>query len=112
MDAYLVLILLTLVVVNIVDISGFVDTVKRWIWKWLKPNSPYRDFDFRPWSCSYCMSHHVGLLYLIISGEFTLPLYVFLLFLAFITPVLVMALHMVYDCLVSIINAIYRLLGL
>lgn len=112
MNTYLVLVLLTLVVVNIVDISGFISTVKHWLWKWLHPNTLYRDFPFKPFGCSYCMTHHVGLLYLLISGNFTLPAYVFLLLLAYLTPVIGMALQMVYDFLVSLINVVYRLLGI
>lgn len=108
MDVYLALFLLTLIVVSLVDLSGFVDTVKHWIWKWVWKNKrPYQDFDFRPFQCSYCMSHHVGVIYLLIVGKFTIITYFFLLFLAFMTPVFKDLMYLVKDFIAKMIDAIY-----
>lgn len=89
MDVYLALLLLTFIVVNLVDLSGFVDTVKHWIWRWVfgKNGKTYHDFPFKPFECSYCMSHHVGVIYLLIVGQFSILTYAYLLFLSVMTPV-------------------------
>lgn len=112
-NVYLNLFLICLVVVNIVDLSGFIDTLKHWIWKWVwKGKREFRDFDFRPLSCSYCMLHHLGLLYLLIAGKWTLPAYVFLLFLSYLTPIIKDLIQMVKDICIRILDMIYTYLNL
>ena len=108
MDVYLALLLLTVIVVNLVDLSGFVTTVKKWVWKWVWKNKrPYQDFDFRPWECSYCMSHHVGVIYLLIVGQFSILTYTYLLVLAFLTPTIKDTILTVKYLIQKIIDAIY-----
>lgn len=113
MNPYLVLLLTTLIVVNIVDISGFIDTLKQWIWKWAwRGKREFKDFDFRPFSCTYCMSWWVGLIYLICSGTITLPLVVYQLFLSYLTPIIKDIIQMIKDMCVRILDMIYTYLSL
>lgn len=112
MDTYLVLLLIAVVTVNLVDLSGFIDTLKRWIWKWVwKKGKPYQDFDFRPFQCSYCMTHHIGLIYLLIAG-WTLPSYAWLLVLCFLTPVIKDAILTIRAALQKIIDTVWWYLNL
>lgn len=64
------LLIITGIVCFIVDISGFVDTIKRWVWKWLFKDREYNDFELKPIDCSLCMSFWIGLIYLICVGQF------------------------------------------
>ena len=108
MDAYTGLLLITVVVVNLVDLSGFVDTVKHWIWDFTyKKKREYRNFDFRPFQCSYCMTHHVGVIYLLIVGELSLLTYAFLLWLCLMTPVIKDILMLIKAFCSKIIDVIY-----
>lgn len=112
METTLALLLIAVILVNLVDLSGFVDTVKHWIWRWLHGNKPYVDFDFRPFECSYCMTHWCGLLYMVIVGDITLFNYAYLLFLCFLTPVIKDVIVLVRDFLSDVIEGIYRTLNL
>lgn len=56
--------------VLVIDISGFVHSIKVAIGKFLgiSPNS----FRIRPFDCSFCMTFWVSLIYLLVVGRFTL----------------------------------------
>ena len=56
--------------VIVIDISGFVHSIKVAIGKYLKisPNS----FRIKPFDCSFCMTFWVSMIYLLVVGRFTL----------------------------------------
>ena len=56
--------------VIVIDISGFVHSIKAAIGKYLKisPNS----FRIKPFDCSFCMTFWISLIYLLVVGRFTL----------------------------------------
>lgn len=56
--------------VIVIDISGFVHSIKVAIGKFLgiSPNS----FRIKPFDCSFCMTFWVSLIYLLVVGRFTL----------------------------------------
>lgn len=102
------IILIAIVWVVIIDLSGFVDSVKRAIWKWVfKGSKEYRDFDFKPLSCSFCMTWWTSLFYLIIAGEWTLSLTAFSLIIAFMTPTIKDVLILIKDFITKMIETIY-----
>jgi len=76
------LILIAIIIVNLIDLSGFIYELETMLGKWLgiKAHIP------KPFSCSYCMTHWVGLIYLIASGNITLTNYAILLVICFLTP--------------------------
>lgn len=76
------LLLIAIIIVNLIDLSGFIDELEKGLSKWLniKAHIP------KPFSCSYCMTHWVGLIYLIASGNCTLMYYATLLVICFLTP--------------------------
>ena len=104
------LICIAVIVVFIVDLSGFQDTVKRWIWRWLKGNLPYRDFEMRIPFCSLCMTHHICLLYALICGQFSLLIWLFICLLSFFTPQIKGVLRVVSDMMIKAENKIYDIL--
>lgn len=106
------LLIIQIIIVNLVDLSGFVDTVKHWLYGWLWKGRPYRDFEFKPWSCDYCMTHHIGLIYLLITGQLTLLTYMLLLILSYIAPITRDILILIKDTLIKIIDLIYKILHL
>ena len=68
---FLNLIAITIIVCILIDLSGFVESVKRWVWKWVfSGKKEYKDFSFKPFDCSLCMTHHTLLLYLLFSSQF------------------------------------------
>ena len=56
--------------VIVIDISGFVHSIKVAIGKYLKisPNS----FRIKPFDCSFCMTFWISLIYLLVVGRFSL----------------------------------------
>lgn len=69
------IVLLTTIVCFIVDISGFVDSVKGLIWKLvIGKNKPFQDFNMKPFDCSLCCSFWVGLIHLLCVGQFNIPM--------------------------------------
>lgn len=110
---YINLLIITFIVVNLIDLSGFIGHVKRWIWRWVwGKKQPYNEFSLKPIDCSYCMSHHIGLLYLLISGKWTLLAYAYLCLLSFLTPIIKDALILIKDILIKGIDIIYKTLHL
>lgn len=59
-----------IICVLVIDISGFVHSIKAAIGKFLgiSPNS----FKIKPFDCSFCMTFWVSLIYLLVVGRFTL----------------------------------------
>ena len=59
-----------IICVLVIDISGFVHSIKAAIGKYLKisPNS----FRIKPLDCSFCMTFWVSMIYLLVAGRFTL----------------------------------------
>lgn len=64
------LIYLTLIVCFIVDLSGFVDVFKEWLYYFLKGRkTPYKEYSFKPFDCSLCMTWWSGIVYLLFTGN-------------------------------------------
>lgn len=59
-----------IICVLVIDISGFVHSIKAAIGKYLgiSPNS----FRIKPFDCSFCMTFWVSVIYLLVVGRFTL----------------------------------------
>lgn len=64
--------MITIIVCFIIDLSGIQYSVKKLIWKWLRGNKEYQDFELKPLTCSLCMSHHTMVIFLLCIGQFTL----------------------------------------
>ena len=70
MNIYVELLLVALIVTYIVALSGWTETWLGWLGKLLK--GPVRSF--RPFSCAQCMTWWCCLAWLLIKGQFSLPL--------------------------------------
>lgn len=99
------LLLITLAVVHLIDLSGFIHTIKRTILKLL--GRPPQDFSLKPFDCSYCMTHHISVIYLLCINQFTLINYVIVLSLAFMTPVIKDLMIYLKDLLTAFVDWIY-----
>ena len=65
---YIDLFEITVIVVIIVDISGFVDSIKSFVGKVLHINN----VSLKPLDCSFCVSWWLSLGYLLITNELTI----------------------------------------
>lgn len=61
--------------VFIIDISGIVDYIKRFVSKRItNGNISTSDFQMKPFDCSLCMTFWTGLIYLICTNTLTIPM--------------------------------------
>jgi len=93
------LLILQLIIVFIVDLSGVMEHIKKRIWKWLKGDKPYKDFEFKPFGCSLCMTFWTGLIYLLITHSFTIPYIAYVCLLAFLASTTASLLQLLKDAL-------------
>lgn len=110
----MVLINLTLmaaIVVFIVDISGAVDSLKSGL-KWIltKGKMKNSDYQLKPLDCSLCMTFWSGIIYLLITNNFTLPYLAFVCLLACFSGVIKTSILLVEDILIKITQLIYKLI--
>lgn len=99
------LFLLQLIVVFIVDCSGIVDTIKSILSRFLtkgKINST--TFHLPLFGCSLCMSFHTGWIYLLITNNFTIPLFAMVCILSFFTPITKELLFIIKEFIIKLIN--------
>lgn len=109
MEPAVVLLLLTVMMVIVIDLTDFIDSLKQAIWKWVFKGNPreYRDFRLKPIDCALCSSFWLGMLYLVIWGKWTIGLMVFQLFLSYITPVIKDALLLIKAILQRMVDAVW-----
>lgn len=96
---YITIVLIAFIMVNLLDISGFIWEMEKILSRWLhiKARIP------KPFSCSYCMTHWVGLLYLIIAGNLNFGAYAYLLAVCAVTPVM-------KDIITTVLNILNKLI--
>lgn len=103
------LIYITALVCFIVDISGFVDTLKQFIFKCaLGKAVKYKDFSFKPFDCSLCATWWACIIYLIICGELSLFLIFVSGMLSLFSGVISQFLMLIRDLITSFIDKIYN----
>lgn len=101
--------LIAVIVVLIVDISGFIDSLKsglRYISTKGKMSSP--DYSLKPLDCSLCCTFWTGLIYVIAIGEFSIWMLVWILLMSTFTPVIKDMILFIRDLMIKIISRLYE----
>ena len=77
------LILITIIVCFIIDCSGVMTEIRKFvakqIFKYTKVKVDYTELKLKPIGCSLCSTWWIGLTYLLFVGKFTIPYIAFLL---------------------------------
>lgn len=81
MKPYIDLLFLAVIVVFIVDISGFTDSWLDALSKWIG----HRVTGVKPFSCSLCMTWWSGIVYALATRNFTLPVIAYVALMAFLS---------------------------
>lgn len=97
------LILIQIIVVIIIDISGVVEHVEGLIARMLS----LKKVSIHLIECSFCVSHWIGLFYLLVTGSLSLKSYCFVLILSFFTTVTKELMYCVRDNIIKVINKLY-----
>ena len=102
---YLKLIEITVIVVIIVDISGFIDSIKTLIGKVLGINN----VSLKPIDCSFCLNFWASLGYFVIRNELSITAVMVILLLSTMTTIIKDAIYLIRDLIGKIINKIYNI---
>lgn len=106
---YLNLLLIAVIVVIIIDISGIIEDIKSKISKMLtKGKIDKTDYRIKPFDCSFCMNFWTGLIFIIVTGQFSILLLAYILLLSVLTPVIKETILLIKDTILKIINVIYE----
>ena len=99
------LLIITAIIVFVVDLSGIILVLKKKLWKTLYGIIPFKeDWSLKPFDCSLCMTFWIGLIYLIITGSFTIPFIGYVCLLSFLTPIIQEMLLTIKDLLIRLIR--------
>lgn len=101
------LLLITLIIVFIVDISGAIDHLVNPLVKRILRIPKTSRIEIPLISCSLCMTFWSGLIYVIVTGGFSLLNLVYVCLCAFLTPHIKDLYILVRDVLTTIQNKIY-----
>lgn len=101
--SYIDLFEITVIVIIIVDISGFVDSVKTLIGKVLHINN----VSLKPIDCSFCMNFWASIGYLVITNELSITAVMVALLLSTMTPIIKDAIYLMRDLIGKAINKAY-----
>lgn len=106
MDPLIVLPLIMFCAVAVIDLSGIIDSLDSLLSKVLgvKAHVP------KPFSCSLCMTHWTGLIWLLCTGKLTLMLYAWLLLLSLLTTVVADLLRFFIEACQSLVGLLYKIL--
>ena len=102
---YLTLFEITMIVVLIVDISGITSHISRWISHWLTEGKfVVDDIITNLGNCSFCINFWAGLIYLLVTNQFSIFALMFVLLCSFFTETIVGMLYFVKDWIAKIIS--------
>ena len=104
------LLLIQIIVVFIVDLSGIIDTIKKFLWKKFVKVGDYHNLSLKPISCSLCSTWWVCLIYLIVTNNFTLPYIAITALLALLAGNMADLMYFIKDAFTKLINLLYKLL--
>lgn len=80
------LLLIQCIIVFITDISGITHYIKKWIWKYLRGTTNYPpSFELHLVECSLCQTWWIGLIYLIITHNISIPMIAYVAALSYLT---------------------------
>lgn len=103
--SYLKLFEILIIVVIIVDISGFIDSIKSLIGKVLGINN----VSLKPFDCSFCLNFWVSMVYLLITNQLSITAVMVTLLLSVMTPIIKDAIYLIRDLIGKAINKIYNI---
>jgi hypothetical protein len=82
MKTYIDLLLIAAITIYIVDLSGFTESWRAALARWLKAKELKA---LKPFDCGQCMTWWVGIIYSLCVGEFSLPILAYIAALSFLS---------------------------
>jgi hypothetical protein len=94
--------------VFVLDVSGFWETFSSAVKGWMTKGLVRTPFSLRPFSCSLCMTFWSGLLYLAVTGHFTLYGIAAVCLASYMTPTIADGLLLLRDLMGRLFNALNK----
>ena len=106
------LLLIAVSIIYMIDLSGFVDDIVCRLHKKFIGVGDYHQLipKLKPLTCATCLNFWVGTIYLLATGTFTMPLFVYVCMLSFFSTTIGDFLIWVKDMLTTLINLLYKLI--
>lgn len=99
------MIFLTVIIVFIIDLSGFIDSLKRGLSYLLTKGRIIKsDYSLKPFDCSLCMTFWCGIVYFLIIGKLSLLSIMYVSLCSFFTPVIKDILYFLRDSFIKILS--------
>lgn len=103
------IIYIAIIIVFCIDLSGGIESIKRFLWGKLYKGLPYnKDWRIKPWDCSLCLTFWISLLYLIIIGNLSLKMIAYVAPISFLTPVIKDIIILIKDIFIKLIDILYK----
>lgn len=99
------ILLIAVIIVVIIDISGFTYSLKSGLKKVLtkgRMSDPY--YSLKPLDCSFCMTFWTGLIWLLVTHNVTLWMLAYLLLICVMTPVIKDVIILIRETMLKIIK--------
>lgn len=104
--------IITLIIVFITDTTDFWESIKQLLWKFTYSNNkPYKPYTIHILDCSQCQTWWIGLIYILCTGNFTIPYIGLCALMAFLTPIWKDLLYLIKDILTKTLNIINNILN-
>lgn len=102
---------ISIIIVFCIDLSGAMDKLNRLVWNKLYPGMKYNDWSIPLFGCSLCSTFWASILYLIITGTFSLGMLAYVSIVALLTTVIKDALVLIKELLQKIIDIIFNFIN-
>lgn len=105
MSEYVDMLLIAVITIYIVDLSGFTDSWREAVARWLKVKDlkPIRPFD-----CSRCMIWWACIIYSLIMGVFSLPVLAYIASLSFLANPMMQICIFLYEGIICLVNKMMK----
>ena len=106
------LLFITIAIVYMIDLSGFVDEIVHRLYdKYVGAGDYHRILPkLKPLSCGTCLTFWAGTIYLLVTGTFTFPMLAYVCVLSFLATTIGDLMMLIKDTLTKIINKLYELI--
>ena len=104
---FIELLIISIITIYIVDLSGFITSIKWGLYKWLNPDLPFNSMRFKPFDCSLCMTFWIGLLWLFLCHSMTLSYLLWVCTLSYFSDVIGLIMGQIKDNIIVLLNKLY-----
>lgn len=105
------LLLLALVITYCIDVSGFWNEFTSMVSGWLTNGKIHKPIELKPFSCPKCLTFWTGLVWIIATGAFSIPMLAYVCLLSYMTTVFAEVMYLTMDSIKSIINRFNKLIN-